>query len=144
MDENEVIEHLCTYLESQGWCITSRVAAGDRGIDVVAIHPNKERFFIEAKGGTSSRPGSSRHGKPYTKTQVFDVTSKGLMQCLHHIAANKNQVRVAFAYPDGKSFSDYIDPIKPLLNILGLNLFCVKKNGTVEIIASETRKTDKA
>jgi hypothetical protein len=142
MDENEVIEHLCNYLETQGWHITSRVAAGDRGIDVVAIHPNRGRFFIEAKGGTSSRPGSSRHGKPYTKTQVFDVTSKGLMQCLHHIAANKNQVHVAFAYPDDKYFSDYIDPIKPLLNILGLNLFCIKNNGSVELTANKTKLTD--
>lgn len=95
MDENEVIKRLSAHLESKGWLIRNRVAAGKPGIDVIAVHPEGRTFWIEAKGGTSSRAGSARHGKPCTQTQVLDVTSKGLMQFFHHIACKPSSSIIA-------------------------------------------------
>jgi len=133
LDENKVIEYLCIFLENSGWSIQSRVAAGVRGIDVIALNPNGKTVYIEAKGGTSSSSSSSRYGSPYTQTQVFDVTSKGLMQSFHHLASSSKNVEVGFAYPDGKYFRKYMDPIKPMLASIGLTLFCVKDDKSVEI-----------
>ena len=132
MDENEVIDKLCKHLKSKGWHVDSYVAAGVRGIDVVAKNPLGQIFHIEAKGGTSSDPKSARYGSPFTKSQVFDVTSKGLMQCFHHIAKNDPKTRTAFVYPSGKYFAQYIDPILPLLQSAGLCLFRVNANNTID------------
>lgn len=132
MDENEVIENLCKHLERKGWSILNRVRAGAPGVDIVAERIDGTKFFIEAKGGTSSRQGSRRHGKPYTQSQVFDVTSKGLMQCFHHIASQSNNVSVGFAYPDGKFFRKYLEPIMVLMASIGVWFFCVKEDGTVK------------
>ncbi|MFA5687776.1 MAG: hypothetical protein WC959_01280 [Kiritimatiellales bacterium] len=132
MDENETIEKLCDFLIKQGWKIKSKVLAGERGIDVEAIDPNNKLFLIEAKGSTSSKKGSSRFGKPYKKTQVFDVASKGLMLCFHHLM-KKSSCDIGFVYPANKHFSFYIDPLVPMLTSIGLTLFCVHANGHVEI-----------
>lgn len=131
MDENEVIAHLCRYLTGKGWTISSSVAAGAPGIDIIAKDTDGTVVYIEAKGGTSSNPGSNRYGKPYTQTQVFDVTSKGVMQCLHHIANEGSTVRVAFAFPAGRFFDRYMKPIRPLLLQVGLSLFQVNADGSV-------------
>ena len=133
MDENKVIDCLCIYLVSKGWKIVSRVVAGCPGIDIVAVAPSGKTFYVEAKGN-SSRSGSPRFGRAYTDTQVFDVTSKGLMQSFHHIVKDGPTVGVAFAYPAGKYFSKYIDPIVPLLKNIGLTLFRVNEDGTVDDI----------
>lgn len=137
MDENEVIKHLIVHLTSNGWSIESYVEAGRQGIDVVAKDSVGKKWYIEAKGGTSSDPSSNRYGKPYTRSQVFDVTSKGLMQCFHHLATHSD-VRVGFVYPDGRHFRDYIDPIKPMLNKIGLSLFCVNEDVSVEVCLSHS------
>ncbi|MBK1856580.1 hypothetical protein JO972_16540 [Verrucomicrobiaceae bacterium 5K15] len=131
MDENQVIENLLTHLKNNGWDIISFVPAGIRGIDVVTCDKHNRKWYIEAKGGTSSNPNSSRYGKPYTKSQVFDVTSKGLMQCFHHIANNDEDINVGFAYPGVRYFGDYMDPIKPMLRSIGVTLFCVNEDSTV-------------
>ena len=139
MDENEVIKHLIKYLQSNGWEIVSHVLAGQRGVDVVAIDVSGQRWHIEAKGGTSSNPLSARYGQPYTQAQVFDVTSKGLMQCLHRIAED-DSIRVALAYPDGRYFRRYIDPIKPSLSEIGISLFCIQENTRVQEMIVASRK----
>lgn len=132
MDENEVIEKCCIYLESRGWKIKSKVAAGNRGVDIIVADPTSVIYYIEAKGGTSSQINSPKYGEPYNKTKVFDVTSKGLMQCFHHLAKEPD-VKVGFTYPAGKYFSCYMDPIKPVLTGVGLTLFCVHADGSVEV-----------
>jgi len=132
MDENEVIQNLLAHLNKRGWEIISYVLAGERGIDVVVKDQETQLWYIEAKGGTSSSPSSSRYGKPYTKSQVFDVTSKGLMQCFHHMAKHEEKIKIGFVYPDGKYFREYMNPIKPMLSSIGLNLFCVLEDGTVK------------
>jgi hypothetical protein len=131
MDENEVIKKLVTHLKNQGWEIINFVPAGERGIDVEVKDQSGQLWYIEAKGGTSSNPRSNRYGLPYTRSQVFDVTSKGLMQCFHHLANHKD-IKIGFVYPDGHHFRDYMNPIKPMLSSIGLNLFCVLENGAVK------------
>jgi hypothetical protein len=131
MDENDVIECIRKHLEEGAWKIEQAIRAGEPGIDVIARSSVGHRFLIEAKGGTSSRPGSNRHGKPYTKTQVFDVCSKGLMQCLHHVARKKPDELIGFAYPRGRYFSDYMDPIADLIHGIGIVLFIVESDGRV-------------
>ena len=83
MDENRVIEGVCSRLLSMGCEIEQRLSTTQRGIDVIARNAHStEEFIVEAKGGTSSREGSARFGKPYTQNQVFDRVAKGVFTCI--------------------------------------------------------------
>lgn len=73
MDENAVVQAVCSFLTQNGYAIKSSCSTTERGIDVCAEKSSaSQRINVKAKGGTSSHPGSNRFGKPYTVSQVFD------------------------------------------------------------------------
>lgn len=125
MDENAVVEAICKHLTNTGYAVLQRLSTTSQGIDIIAKHPNKPgRLLIEAKGGTSSRVGSPRYGKPYDENQVFDRVGKGFYTagCLYgQHGANGDEVAVAF--PDLPLFRKYISPVKPALVKLGITVF---------------------
>lgn len=132
-DENDVVEAVCLYLTQQGFVIKERRKTTERGIDIVASNPHSGKIIhIEAKGGTSSRHGSARHGEPYTKSQVFDRTAKGIYTLLqmHGKLASTNS-DFALAVPDTKWFIEYLNPIKNTLQKLGLQVLLVDEDKNV-------------
>ncbi len=130
MNENEIIAAVCTYLESTGCQITSRLSTSERGIDITANH-DRRSFYIEAKGGTSSRKGSNRFGKPYTQSQVFDRVAKGFFTaaCLRNKYGEESVVGLAF--PDTPLFRRYVDDVALLSDRLHLTFYWVKADKTV-------------
>lgn len=107
MDENAVIDSVCSRLRALGYEVTQRLKTKEHGIDVVAHNPeNGQQVFIEAKGGTSSREGSNRFGKPYTQSQVFDRVAKGVFTCLQLRAEHpdRENEHVVLAVPEGARF----------------------------------------
>jgi hypothetical protein len=85
--------------------------------------------LIEAKGGTSSRVGSARFGKPYDNNQVFDRVGKGFYTagCLYSQRGTDGD-EIALAFPDSPLFRKYIIPVKPALLKLGITVFLVDPN----------------
>jgi hypothetical protein len=79
LTESDVIAAGWAYLKSAGYEIEQRLREPPRGIDTIAVRGN-ETLRIEAKGATSSRDGSSRHGKRFNSNQALD-----------HIAARVSQ-----------------------------------------------------
>jgi len=83
MDENDVVNTVCEHLEAQGFVILQRLSTIEKGIDIIAKDSSSGcKLFVEAKGGTSSRKGSARFGKPHTQAQVFNRVAKGVFTCL--------------------------------------------------------------
>src|SRR3954470_14031865 len=83
MDENKVITAVCAWLDAGDYDVRQRLATTEQGIDIIARHRASGRMlYIEAKGGTSSREGSPRFGKPYSQSQVFDRVAKGVFTAL--------------------------------------------------------------
>lgn len=126
MDENEVVDSVCLRLKDMGFTIKKRCTTTDRGIDVVAESPNGgERYLVEAKGGTSSREGSARFGKPYTQSQVFDRVANGVFTCLEMRAGNPScrNTHVVLAVPDQSRFHIYLGPVLEQLRVAGIEVW---------------------
>ena len=54
LDENDVVEAVCAYLPSQEYRVVGKKVA-----DIVAINDSGTRLFVEARGETSAKRGSS-------------------------------------------------------------------------------------
>lgn len=130
MDENAVVESTCEILISSGCQIVRKCSTTQRGIDIVALRESSgEEFFIEAKGGTSSRAGSFRYGKPYTQSQVFDRVAKGVFTCIELRAkhSNRSKQHIILAVPDERWFHFYLKPALLQLEAAGLKVWFISQ-----------------
>lgn len=128
MDENDVIDLVCARLVSQGYEITQRLTTVERGVDVIARNrTNEHRYFVEAKGGTSSREGSNRFGNPYTQSQVFDRVAKGVFTCLELRAKHPDRERnhILLALPDARWFRSYMTAVIAQLRDAGIDVWFI-------------------
>ena len=134
LDENDVVEAVCAYLEQNNFVVNRKLHTSERGIDIEATHSSSDRvLYVEAKGGTSSRSGSNRYGKPYTKSQILDRTAKGVYTLLQMQGkqARKNS-DFALAVPNTIWFREYLAPVEDAIMRLGLQMFLVDENKHVE------------
>src|SRR3954464_9473884 len=105
LTEYQVIQHVCRFLEQQGFEITSRLTEMEKGVDIQALSPGTKRLVsIEAKGETSSKPDTQRYGKPFDDRQGLDHVAKAMYcaardssSALTGIALPKNTVHVKHA-----------------------------------------------
>lgn len=128
MDENEVIEALCTHLATLGYNITQRLHTSQQGVDVQARHSASGRMLhLEAKGGTSSREGSARFGKDFTPTQVYDRVAKAIYAalCLRAKYPDRTTDEVALACPDSPQYRKRVELVAPQLLSAGLDIYLV-------------------
>ena len=137
MDENAVVDAVCTHLENSGHRIIQRLNTKQQGIDIIAEHPESNRkTFIEAKGSTSSRPGSARFGKPYTRSQIFDRVAKGLFTALQLREEHNDlqQEDVFLAVPEEPIFLEYLETVRRTLRKNRIGVLLVVQSGTVREI----------
>jgi len=145
MDESYVIRAVCERIEDKGCSVTQFLNTKQRGVDVKATHSKEgDEFFIEAKGGTSSRVGSARFGKPYTSSQVFDRAAKGVFTCLQLRSQNSDRTcqHVILAVPDNKLFHGYLQPLLKDLKSAGIEVWFMSPptlNKRLQIDAVESR-----
>lgn len=133
LNENEVVEATCLYLESRGFKIEQRCSTTAHGIDIIARTPiENRRLLIEAKGGTSSRSGSARFEKGFNRSQVFDRVAKGFYTaaCMLSAACDSGD-RVGMAFPDTELFRDYIGRGKAVLDRLEIVVYLVRADCSV-------------
>lgn len=132
LDENDVIEALAAHLQREGYEIIQRLHTTEKGIDLVAVRTSGVRLHVEAKGGTSSKEGSNRFGKPYTQSQVFDRVSKGFYSAVALRAKIPSSDEVALAVPDTPVFRKYLVPIAGISSNLNIQIILVSGSGQVE------------
>ena len=133
MDENDVVKQTCNLLEEQGLVIKKRLSTIERGVDIVAENPrNGNTTYVEAKGGTSSRIGSARYGKPYSKSQVFDRVAKGVFTCIRLRAQypSRESSRILLSVPDERLFRSYLEPVFMELKEAGIEIMFVSNINT--------------
>lgn len=136
MDENEVIAGICAHLIASGCHVEQRLHTTERGIDIIAREPESHRrILIEAKGGTSSRIGSERYGRPYTQTQVFDRAGKGIFTALKMRADHSEEdVLCVLATPDTQWFRMYLAKVALLVKPLGIEVWLLSSDGSVSVL----------
>jgi hypothetical protein len=130
MDENAIVNAVCERLVRDGCEIVSRCTTTQRGIDVVARATNGQHFYVEAKGGTSTREGSARFGKTYSPSQIFDRVAKGVFTCLQLRSKHPNvsDERVVLALPDDQRFRVYVESVDSQLRAVAIEVWFVSSS----------------
>jgi hypothetical protein len=135
LDENDVIDRVCTFLTARGFEITKRLRTTERGVDIVARFPqNGPELWVEAKGGTSADPRSPRYGLGFDSAQRKDHFSVAVYSALRHLSLSEGGPdRVGIALPD-EHRSAVVQPVLPILQRLGILVFLVAADGSVEVL----------
>ena len=126
-----MVDAIAEYLKMEGYEIEKKRTTKQQGIDLEAKHRKRGRALVEAKGGTSSRKGSARYGKPYKKSQVFDRVAKGFFTTAKLKEENPNSL-VLLAVPKTDKFEEYLGQIKDSISVLGVKVLLVNEDGSVE------------
>src|SRR5438046_258735 len=105
LDENDIINSVCRYLERRSFAIQQRRLPTQQGDDIVAVRGIRLSLHIEAKGETSTRRDSGRHGLPFNGNQVFDVVAKAFYRAAemaqrHHDRRLRHYAGLALPYTD--------------------------------------------
>jgi len=137
LDENAVVEAVCSFLGQKGYVIKSKCSTTEQGIDVCAEKPSTgERIEVEAKGGTSSRQGSNRFGKPYTESQVIDRVAKGFYTVFKMKGEGLPNTRFVLAVPDTRWFRKHLNPVRPACEAAGIGVLLVTDGAQVKMFTS--------
>jgi Holliday junction resolvase-like predicted endonuclease len=132
LTEDDVVDATARYLRRQGYTIVGTARSTERGKDIVAQTKGKQ-LWVEAKGDTSGRPGSPRHGMQFNRSQAFDHCAKAFYVAVRDAQqkVNGKSVESALALPDNDINHERIDPIRPALKVLGIQIFWVSSDGGV-------------
>jgi Holliday junction resolvase-like predicted endonuclease len=133
LTENDVVKIVSQYLKNKGYKILTTSKTTEKGIDLIAIHPEKGKCFVEAKGGTSSKEGTKRYGEPFSKNQIKDHIGSALLQTLKLKQENENS-DVYIAVPFEKKHLQIFESIKKCLLQINIKVLFAKFDGSVEEI----------
>lgn len=112
LTESEIIAAVCRHLKKHGWKIVSICNELQRGDDIVAEHRSSgQTAVIEAKGETSSKPTSRRHGKPFSSAQVTSHVSRAFYRAAQTV--NRDRLS-AMALPRTALHIDRMRRIEPV------------------------------
>jgi Holliday junction resolvase-like predicted endonuclease len=136
LNENQIVERTKTFLESRNYHVSSARRTNERGIDIVASSADGRRVvFVEAKGATSSKKGTTRYGKPFSLGQC----KTHLAVALYAVARLRQNAaptdRVAIALPAAQPHQHLVDAIEASLRQLEVGVFFVPTRGRVRFWA---------
>ena len=134
--EDEVVNAVRDYLQSEGYRIESYANATEHGDDIVAESASGEaRLYIEAKGGTSSRESSKRYGEPFTRNQVKDHVAKAFYRAAKmRQKRNGSEIKVGVAFPKNEDHKEMVGEIENAMSDLGIEVFWV--DGETQVTVS--------
>ena len=125
--ESDVIAAVCDYLRAEGYEIRQQLAETEQGDDIKAVQ-GTAILLIEAKGETSSKKGSKRFGKPFSRSQVLDHVAMAFYRAAK---MRGDGVRVAMAFPDNQQHREMVAEIRQAVRDLKIAVFWVAGNGSV-------------
>jgi hypothetical protein len=133
--EEEVINSVVNKLEQIGFYVKEKSNTIQETIDIYAVKENVE-FFIEAKGGTTSK-NTSRKGKPFNGSQVKTHIAMAILKAMQ-IKQIKNTARIGIALPNDRNHKRIIDTLRT--SIESLNIEMIWSDGKEVILENEYSK----
>ena len=133
--EYQIVRAVADWLQTRGYELHQALAESQKGDDIIATAPEKQyRLFVEAKGESSSKAGTSRFGKPFTTNQVKVHVGVALYRAAQMLENSCDlPVRVALAFPDNDAHRRVVSRVKRALSILNVEVFWVASDGTVSL-----------
>lgn len=131
--ENDVVDAVCTYLQTAGYKSVSRAQTTETGIDIIAMRPEGSgRLLIEAKGETSARQGSARSGKPFDSAQVRVHVAEAFYTAARlYVEHHSSGDSVGIAFPETSLHRRQLNAIKPVIDLLGILVYFVQRDRSV-------------
>jgi hypothetical protein len=137
LTEKAVVTAVCAELKTRGYHIKQALGPKQHGDDIIATKPGPVpvKLIVEAKGETSSQPGTSRYGKPFDSRQVRAHVSRAFYRAAAALSRRDEvfEVRAGMALPDNQRHRDAIEEIQPVLTQLQLLVFWVQQDRTVQV-----------
>jgi hypothetical protein len=137
LTEEDVVDAVCDCLGRHGYRVDQRCRTTQHGVDIIATQwTSGVTVRIEAKGETSNKKGTRRHGKPFSRNQSRVHVAAALYTAIATRDAHTNpNDRAAIAFPTTKEHRDFIGRIRPTLQALGIAVFWVDQDRRVKIEA---------
>jgi Holliday junction resolvase-like predicted endonuclease len=135
LTEDEVVDAVCSFLESCGYRIVRRATTMERGDDIVAAKGD-DRFtlHVEAKGETSNRRNSARFGKPFDAAQCRDHVANAFFAAAAQLSAPQSGARrVGIALPDTRRHNNCVAKIQRAVDLLEIAIFWVTADRRVRL-----------
>ena len=99
LTENEVIDAVAEHLQKCGWQVVHTSNTHERGHDILAMK-GETTLAIEAKGGTSSKPGSSRYEHGFDSGQKRAHVAAALFKAATVFSAGRYRPGIAIPSDD--------------------------------------------
>ena len=131
LTENDVVSAVSSFLESQGYTIDQALSTSQKGIDIEATKPDGTRCFVEAKGATSSKPGSNRYGIEFNSNQIKTHIGVALLKSFQTLQSHPAS-EVVIALPGNEGHRKVIDSMYTPLKNSGINVYLVNNSESVE------------
>ena len=128
LTENDVVDAVARHLQRNGWRIECTSSTHERSHDILATK-GETTLAIEAKGETSSDPGSSRFGKPFDSGQKRSHVAVALYKAACVFSATR--YRPAIALPATDRHLTLIEAARAALEKLHVTVFLVDDDRTV-------------
>jgi Holliday junction resolvase-like predicted endonuclease len=135
LNEDDVVEAVAKHLETHGYRIHSRATTQQHGHDIVAKRDStRVTIYVEAKGETSNRPGSARHGKPFNSAQCRVHVGVALYSAAAVLTTCEDsaEARSTIALPDTPCHRECVKRIEAALDLLKVGVFWVSPSREVQ------------
>lgn len=137
LTEEDVIAAVCDLLVAAGWTIEQRLTTTQQGIDIVARCPDHTTtLMVEAKGATSSKPGSHRHGCPFSRAQISSHVARAFYAAASSSNAHGASSLSAMALPRTGPHVEFTRRIESSLRLLCIGVFWVDAGGAARLEAT--------
>ena len=139
LTEWNVVTAVCAELRSRDYQIDEARKPTQHGDDIVALKRSQTpfRLSIEAKGQTSSRKGSRRHGQPFNSAQIRVHVARAFYKAAEVISrkGDGTKARAGIALPDTPKHRTTVQAIKPVLDQLEIAVFWVQSDQSVQVVS---------
>lgn len=132
--ENDVVSAVERHFERHGYTVRQVRRTTERGTDIVAARRG-EVWYVEAKGGTSSKPHTRRFGKPFNLGQINSHVSRAVFTAMAMVSnpPDGKRTRAAIAVPDDKGHQAVVGRVAPALRRLGIQILWVTPGREVRV-----------
>lgn len=134
LNEYEVAQAVGAWLGDMGFD-SKVITTSQRGYDIDAHHPaTKARWVIEAKGGTSSKPGTKRFGIEVGSAGAYFATAAAFHNAVAWTGRKAlRDANIGIALPVTRWFDIHSEKIMPACELLGITVFRVDREGRILI-----------
>ena len=131
LTENDVVNSVSLFLKETGYSIDQALTTSQQGIDIEATSSSGVRCYVEAKGATSSKVGSSRYGKEFNSNQIKTHIGVALLKSFQTLQLYPN-AEVVIALPGNEGHRKVIDSMFVPIKNSGIKVFFVNSDAGIE------------